>query len=378
MGVDGTFFGSGDGALQARAGASRPLGWRRKLAFSLFAAIVFFGALELGLRAVGFQFQPSEPSIWSEGQARPITIRFFSGGEWVPVPGAAKFNDDGFLGPRIPLARVPGALRIATMGDSCTHLGDPPYPRLLGEKLERRLGRPIEVLNAGVAGDSTERGLARFEQVKPYRPDFVSIYFGWNDHWRAPVYTDADQRKALFPWAATRLRRFEGSRVVQAIVFGADMLHDAYQSRVDSDRRRVFRVPPERYRANLRRLVEGVRAIGAQPILVTAPTTATDNVDHWAIMLQGWRDTPYGSHREIHDAYVELTRQAARETGAALVDARVEFQSATGCIMADQIHLTPAGHDLMADLLAQAIVSMVGAGSRGQGPRAHPPADLGR
>lgn len=362
---------SGVGTLPNRTGGARPLGWRKKLAFSLVAASVFFGALEVGLRAVGFRFEPSESSIWSDGQARPLKLRYSAAGMWEPIPGAADFNEDGFLGRRIPIERVPGALRIATLGDSCTHLGAPPYSELLGEKLEQRLGRPVEVLNAGIARYSTEQGLARFERVKPYRPDFVTIYFGWNDHWRDPVQTDAARMTALLPWAATRLRRFEASRVVQAIVFGADSLHDLYQSRVDSARQRVFRVPPERYRENLHRLIDESRAIGAQPILVTAPTTATGNVEHWAIMLQGWRDTPYRDHREIHDAYVELTRQVARETNTPLVDARAIFQGHPGYITADQIHLTPEGHDRLASLLADAIASLAASAPAGRSP-AHP------
>ena len=116
----------------------------------------------------------------------------------------------------------------------------------------------------------------------------------------------------------------------------------------------------------------------ASTAAVTAPTTATDFVGHWGAMLQGWRDTPYRNHREIHDAYVERTRKVARETGAPLLDARREFEGKPGTMMDDRIHLTPAGHALMANLLAGKIASEVVARSQGESLHIQPPVDGGR
>ena len=76
---------------------------------------------------------------------------------WEPVPGAQAFNADGFLGQQIPVERVDGALRIATLGDSCTHLGEPPYAQILQEKLQERLGRPVVGMTEGV-----QQALLRF------------------------------------------------------------------------------------------------------------------------------------------------------------------------------------------------------------------------
>ncbi|MDP9264099.1 MAG: hypothetical protein M3O85_07255, partial [Acidobacteriota bacterium] len=67
------------------------------------------------------------------------------------------FNQQRFRGPaETSLTPAPGVLRVAAIGDSFT-MGwgaedDQTYPARLQVLLQQELGRPIEVLNAGVGG----------------------------------------------------------------------------------------------------------------------------------------------------------------------------------------------------------------------------------
>src|SRR5262249_11976745 len=99
-------------------------------------------------------------------------------------------NAEGFRGPSIPLAREPGTLRVATLGDSTTYgvgvtFADTFSARL--QELLRARGTRADVLDGGVDGFTLAQGLERYrERVRPYRPDVVVATFGSvNEHFAA-------------------------------------------------------------------------------------------------------------------------------------------------------------------------------------------------
>jgi len=73
---------------------------------------------------------------------------------------------------------------VAFLGDSLTAgLGldeDLAYPALLGERLARA-GEPIRVLNAGVSGDTSAGGLRRLPWLLSQHPAVVAVGLGAND-----------------------------------------------------------------------------------------------------------------------------------------------------------------------------------------------------
>ena len=75
-------------------------------------------------------------------------------------------------------------VRILALGDSVTAgLGlrrDATYPPLLAAELHAR-GFTIEVINAGVSGDTTAGGLARLKWSLADKPDIVIVALGGND-----------------------------------------------------------------------------------------------------------------------------------------------------------------------------------------------------
>jgi acyl-CoA thioesterase I len=107
-------------------------------------------------------------------------------------------------GPDIPNLDSPGRT-IVCLGDSITSgVGaEPaqPYPGLLAEKLG------VEVINAGVPGDTSEDGLARVGEVLALDPWMVIVELGGNDILRqvTPARTEAALRQILDRLLAARV-----------------------------------------------------------------------------------------------------------------------------------------------------------------------------
>jgi lysophospholipase L1-like esterase len=335
----------------------------KKLVFAALATLLFFTLLEGLLRLLGFRFVPRSPNVIIDGKLVGPMFRHSKNTVWEPIPGVKGFNEDRFIGPRIPLKRSSGVIRIAAVGDSCTQFGDPPYSSVLRDLLTDRLGQPVELLNAGVAGYSTEQGMRRLEHdVVPYQPDIVLFYFGWNDHWILDRFTDAeiaDEDSRQWGW----LDYVGWSRLVQAGLCAAHMVHERRAWNL-VHQPRVLRVPPDQYRRNLTQMISRTRRLRAKPILVTAPsdmTFQTPATDFTSLLYL--EDTQYESPKALHDTYVGITREVAQQTGAGLVDASRAFEGKSGLITRDHIHLTQPGIEFMAELLAEQVAAELRTGN---------------
>lgn len=82
------------------------------------------------------------------------------------------------------LAETERTVRVVALGDSLTAGLGLPADATFPAKLERALreaGRDVEVVNAGVSGDTTSRGLARLDWSVPEGTDAVIVELGAND-----------------------------------------------------------------------------------------------------------------------------------------------------------------------------------------------------
>jgi acyl-CoA thioesterase-1 len=84
-----------------------------------------------------------------------------------------------------PGPRTAGVPRVVFLGDSVTFgvgLGsrDEAWPAVLGHKLDE-VGVRIEVVNAGVSGDTTRSGLERLPGLLELKPDVLVVALGGND-----------------------------------------------------------------------------------------------------------------------------------------------------------------------------------------------------
>ena len=103
-----------------------------------------------------------------------------------------------------------GTLRVLLLGDSCAFGWDIcRFDLTIGAQLQGLLtgeGGRAEVINLAQPGYSTAQGLLLFRQWFPeLRPDFVVLYFGWNDRFPTLGLTDAQILRlmpiAASPWA---------------------------------------------------------------------------------------------------------------------------------------------------------------------------------
>lgn len=95
--------------------------------------------------------------------------------------GFVNFNQQRFRGTaETQIEPTPGVLRVATLGDAIT-MGwgvndDQTYPAYLQALLQQELGRPVEVLNAGVLGTGTsEQALYYRRWVERFHPQIVVL-----------------------------------------------------------------------------------------------------------------------------------------------------------------------------------------------------------
>lgn len=147
-------------------------------------------------------------------------------------------------------------------------------------------GRPMSWINAGVSGDTTTHGLARFDLgVASYRPETVVILLGTND--------------------ARRSRLVPGPPLIS----------------------------PATTQENLRRLVEFARSAARTVVLVTPPPIDPALLDVWQFELDAtWR-------AEDLDTVADAVRRVAAETGSILVDLWPDFGAAP-----EQLHLPDGLH----------------------------------
>jgi len=117
---------------------------------------------------------------------------------WENVPGGSQhlvrdefdvtiaFNAAGMRGPDRPRSKPPGTRRVLILGDSFAAGYYAEEPETVRARLEAALGAagagPVEVLNAGTPGYSTDQEYLQYlEGAREFEPDLVLLLFFCND-----------------------------------------------------------------------------------------------------------------------------------------------------------------------------------------------------
>jgi lysophospholipase L1-like esterase len=229
--------------------------------------------------------------------------------------------------------------RLVHMGDSCTEFGD--YDRRLDQLLRAERGSAPGFANFGCAGWSTYQGRRQMQRdVRRVAPDIVTIFYGWNDHWKSVGLDDREVAR----FNETLLYRLRGLRLAQL----------ATKVTVALKARRPGGPPPRvsepDFEKNLVEMVRIALELGAVPVLLTAPTPAFENEGRWTGDL-----LPFP---EIHRRYAAIVRRVASANGAVLCDLAARFDTIPrGTLRSvyffkDEVHLTDEGNQLIAETLA--------------------------
>jgi lysophospholipase L1-like esterase len=233
------------------------------------------------------------------------------------------------------------------LGDSCTEWGE--YPALTLQLLAKSQPALATGVKFGVAGWSSVQGLTQLRRdVLSLNPRVVTIYFGWNDHWRAIGPADAEARFTAVGWWLSQHVRFYQLWMKARMVAGPNDLA-----------KRPLRVPLELYEANLREMARLVREHGGTPVLITAASGHEPGKEPKYLAQQFVARLT--DLIPLHASYVEGTRRAAAASGAVLCDAARAFETLPGpksqYFLKDGIHLSVAGNDRLASIVASCIAA---------------------
>ncbi|HXO19587.1 MAG TPA: SGNH/GDSL hydrolase family protein [Thermoanaerobaculia bacterium] len=156
-----------------------------KLLLLAASAALTLGLAEAALRLAGISY----PNFYRPDPERGWSLQPGAEGWWRKEGSApVRINSDGLRDREHALAKPPGTVRIAVLGDSCAEALQVPVEATFWHLLEARLaacptcrtlaGRPVEVLNFGVSGYGTAQELLTLRgQVWKYRPDIVLLAF---------------------------------------------------------------------------------------------------------------------------------------------------------------------------------------------------------
>ncbi|NLF68815.1 MAG: hypothetical protein GX575_07145 [Candidatus Anammoximicrobium sp.] len=216
--------------------------------------------------------------------------------------------------------RMAEAVRIVAMGDSITNgvrlakvKEEETFREITRRELTAKLGRTVEVFNAGVNGDIVTLALQRLQQdVLDRRPDIVTVMFGGNE---AGFYRPETNGFADTP-----------------------------------------RVEREPFKAALRTLVDRLRATGIAVVLMTCPPMTER---YGGMHLEAYRQ--HGINFLVRD-YAQTMRDVAAEKQVELIDVYRAFDGDRARLdyFPDGLHPDARGHRVIADLLVAKLTRIIG------------------
>ena len=343
----------------------RPTRLLAKLGLSLALTAVLLLGIEGAARLRQWSKYGTAGQIY-EFQEHPAS------GLMIPIPGretaAMTINSLGFRGPELE-PKPPGGLRVAYLGGSTTFCAEASsdlatWPSLLTSELEARFpGHAWDYVNAGVGGYSTEQSLLNLEhRVAPLGPDVIVIYHSTND------LTRNSRQQALESGAyrghADRTSWLGRYSLAWYLMEKNLLLRD----RQEQAKAGIQRLEPdygalrESFRADLLALVEGAQE--AAPVVVLGTFShrirrAQTPEERFAASTTSLYYMPYmtpDTLLEAFEAYNEVIREVAAQTGAVLLDC-AESVPGDGLHFNDSVHLLDPGCRALASCAAEVLAA---------------------
>jgi len=230
--------------------------------------------------------------------------------------------------------------KIVCLSDSVSVMygGHREYPKMLEKLLIKGFPKKtFKVFNAGVPGYSSYQGYRYLkDELMKYKPDFVSINFGPNDHSKAlNGLEDKDQI-----WRRSYLDKCLGwSNFYQC--YSKFLLKVKKRIYGNPKRLRRHRVSKDNFKDNLINIVKICRDNKSKAILLTSP---------YLNRGQDWV--------EIHDDYNSIIRTVASECNVILVDLAPFFSNKEHLFIDpkhDYVHINLIGSEIIAKELFNAV-----------------------
>ena len=288
-------------------------------------------------------------------------------------PGARyakwSFNSLGYRGPE----PVPGRTNLLAFGASETfglyEQPDGEYPRLLEQRLNGLGGARYNVINIAMPGISIGRvdyldhalevSAAKYVLVYPAPANYIGREVAYCGQSVTPVATDL---------GLTDRSRLAGklSQLIKALIPDSTMtLLRKFSIHLDTRHLRVInRVPDatvDAYRRDLECVVEHVRRLGAEPILLTHASYfhGSAGPEDMALLIAWRRFYPQLAELgflDLEDRANVIVRQVAAASAAQLIDVAREMPRGPR-FFADFVHFSDAGAARMADIVTTALAT---------------------
>ncbi len=344
---------------------SRPgMSTGKKVLLTFGLLFLLLAVVELSLRLCGVVFYPQVITLPRDADRELAEVRTVPDGQvqWVVAPSTLQgtplaINSFGMRGPEVSVDKPPGTVRILCLGDSCTFgaRSTKPYPVILEELCNERLNVRVEVLNGAVPGHAAHQGVAMLERFVQFSPDIVTVYFGFNDHWRRNRALSGP--KLPEPPVTDRVLILRGLRLAYLRwVARREVFREEDVVEMDET---LLRLPPNHYRAMLDEFAVLARKHDFEVVFLTAPSAFNRENLRWIVEDRGWA----GKAEDVvalHEHYNDISREMAQAKGAILVDLdRIFEQQDRPLLHADGIHLSPEAHALAAESLFAALGAVV-------------------
>ncbi|HOD66329.1 MAG TPA: SGNH/GDSL hydrolase family protein [candidate division Zixibacteria bacterium] len=267
-----------------RAPSAPPLPWRRRLMYAAVTTVVLLGLIEGGARLLTSQLDSHAMPAGGIGWQAVFFRSLFTWNEpdpdllWRFRPNLhnplIRTNSRGLIADEVPYARPAGTLRVMVLGDSSpVGLGLKDRTFAFPEVLTRLLAAAldpdvrVEMINASVTGYTSEQLARLYErELLRYEPDYVVVYCGNNDASVSGSWSDLDLLRSQ---RAAGLRRLLARSAAYRLL--RDLLVRPVRDRGALGAPLVPRVSPERYAANLERIIRACRDDRTRVVLVAPP-----------------------------------------------------------------------------------------------------------
>lgn len=290
---------------------------------------------------------PGLASYPEQPQAPGIAMVYDERRQWwiaKPDDDSMEFNRMGMRGPDLPDPPPPGERRLLALGDSTVWGHGVAWQDIFtvraAELVAEQSGQAVRPVIGAQPGMDVGQSLQVLGTLgADIDPDWVLIANLWSDLFHADRPTDLQVQPpspfALYRVAVLALGPWLKPRVVSWLDFERGVGMPAPG--------REPRTALPLYMESLLALAEGSRALGAAPVFVVLP--APIDLD------------PAGAPAFVRE-YREGMRTIAARAQAPLVDgpACLRARRATNAAFYDQVHPSPAGHQLLAECVADTLL----------------------
>ena len=209
----------------------------------------------------------------------------------------------------------------------------------------------------------------RYEhQIAPLDPDIVLLYLGWNDI-RFLIAGDPRELEKNPPppsWPQRLAAHSVTYGLLRFRLFPVEepqFVPPSSRGRQNSDQGgqisepQITKAGAHGFRSDLRELIKSIRRSGATPVISTQIMASNSNCHNLDRYL-GNSDTQIRTNREIGQWITDTMRSTADLENVLLIDCARELPCDPQ-ILGDPIHLTRAGHKIVADLWARILDPLI-------------------